>query len=88
MTEGERLNQLGEVRGEARGEWKGLKRGRREGLVKGQRQALLTLLAARNLAVSPALLARVEACAELARLERWIIRAATAPSADEALSEP
>ena len=90
MTEGERLIQLGEVRGEARGEArgerKGLKRGLRKGRVEGRREALLTLLAARGLAVSPALRARVEACVELPCLDGWIVRAATAQSADEALS--
>ena len=91
MTEGERLIQLGEVRGEVRGEAKGLKRGLRkgrvEGRVEGRREALLTLLVARGLAVTPALRARVEACVELACLDRWLVRAATARSAAEALSE-
>ena len=75
MTEGERLMQMGEAKG------------RVEGRVEGRREALLTLLEARGLAVTPALRARVGACVDLARLERWIVRAATAQSAADALSD-
>ena len=63
------------------------KRGRREGEVKGEvkgkRDALLALLKARGVALSVEEQAVLRACADAAKLDRWIIRAATAASASE-----
>jgi hypothetical protein len=63
------------------------KRGRAEGEVKGEvkgkRDALLALLKARGVALSVEEQAVLRACADAAKLDRWIIRAATAASASE-----
>lgn len=50
------------------------------------RKALRRVLARRNLVLSPQQDARIEACAELAVLERWLDQAVTAGSAEEALA--
>jgi hypothetical protein len=75
---------IGEARGkaigEARGKAIGEARGKAIGEAKGRQDALLTLLAARGLAVSAANRARIKACDKPATLDRWITRAATAPS--------
>jgi hypothetical protein len=75
---------IGEARGkaigEARGKAIGEARGKAIGETKGRQDALLTLLAARGLAVSAANRARIKACDKPATLDRWITRAATAPS--------
>jgi Uma2 family endonuclease len=52
----------------------------------GIRDALLALLAARNLACSDELRAEIERCEDPATLQRWLTRAATAASAREAIS--
>lgn len=53
--------------------------------IRGEARALLTLLEARGLSVSDEQRARVLACADLEALERWIRRAATASTTDQAL---
>ena len=58
---------LGEARGEARGEG----------------QAVLTVLDARGVPVSPAVREQILACADLARLESWLRRAVTAGTAED-----
>jgi predicted transposase YdaD len=78
MTEGERLIEQGWQRG--------LAEGRAEG-AKAQADALLRVLAARNLAVSDELRARIETCTDSTTLSRWIERAVTVQSASEAISE-
>jgi len=65
----------GETRGETRGE------------VKAKVAAILAFLAARGVAVSDEVHARIEACKDAASLDRWIVRAATAASAEEIFSE-
>jgi len=65
---------------EATGEARGEARGKAIGEAKGKQDALLTLLAARGLAVTAANRARIKACDKAATLDRWIARAATAPS--------
>jgi hypothetical protein len=62
------MEAIGEAKGEARGK------------AEGKQDALLTLLAARGLAVTAANRARIKACDKTATLDRWIARAATAPS--------
>jgi len=71
----------GENRGEARGRAEGETRGRAAGLA----LALLSVLSARDLAVSDAERQRILACAEPATLERWVRRAATATTTANAL---
>jgi hypothetical protein len=57
-----------------------------EGAVKAKVAAILAVLAARGLPVSDDVRARIEACKDAATLDRWIVRAATAASADEILA--
>jgi hypothetical protein len=66
--------QRGELRGEQRGE------------LRGRRVALRTLLTARGLVPDDALSARIDACDDVATLDAWMLRAATATSAAEALA--
>ena len=60
-----------EARGEARGE------------VKGEAKSVLKLLAGRGVAVPDEVRDRVLGCQDEEQLDRWLIRAATAESADE-----
>ncbi len=69
----------GETRGEVRGEVRGE--------LKAKVAAILAFLAARGVAVSDEVRARIEACKDAASLDRWIVRAATAASAEEIFSE-
>jgi hypothetical protein len=50
------------------------------------RRSLRRVLARRNLSLSPEQEARIDACDDLAEVERWHDQAITAASADEALS--
>ena len=61
---------------------------RAEQVVSGLRATVLALLEARGLPCPEEARARVEACDDPATLQRWILRAATASSAEEALSGP
>jgi hypothetical protein len=67
--------------GEAKGEAKGKAEGRAEGIA----AAILTVLEARGIAVSPAQRQEILHSADLDRLDRWLSRAALASSADEVL---
>jgi hypothetical protein len=60
--------------------------GRAEGETAGQARAILALLAARGVAVSQEVRAHIEACKDAAALDRWIVRAATAGSAEEVIA--
>ncbi|HLM73282.1 MAG TPA: hypothetical protein VK459_11340, partial [Polyangiaceae bacterium] len=73
----------GRKRGRIEGEAKGRAKGLAEGEVKGKRDAVLALLKARGVALSAEERAVLNACADAAKLDRWIIRAATAASASE-----
>jgi PD-(D/E)XK nuclease family transposase len=73
----------GEIKGRAEGETKG----RAEGRAEAKTAAILAVLAARGIAVSAEARARIEACTDLATLDRWIARAATA-APDEAVLAP
>jgi hypothetical protein len=75
----------GLAEGEAKGEAKGLAKGKAEGLAQGKQDALLTLLRARSLRPSREDVARIHACTDAAKLDRWIARAATAASVREVL---
>jgi flagellar biosynthesis/type III secretory pathway protein FliH len=73
--------------GEAKGLREGEAKGLREGEARGKAAALLTVLAARGLAVDDEARGRIEACTDVARLDRWLARALTAASAREALDD-
>lgn len=61
---------------------RGATQGKAEGKAEGEASALLMLLRARHLAPSPEQEAQILACRDIAQLERWITRAATASSLD------
>ncbi|AUX19692.1 hypothetical protein SOCEGT47_001440 [Sorangium cellulosum] len=75
----------GRAEGEAKGRAEGEAKGRAEGEARGRQQALMTLLRARGLSPSQDDEARILACTDAAKLDRWIARAATATSVREAL---
>jgi predicted transposase/invertase (TIGR01784 family) len=64
------------------GRAEGHKSGLAEGQIAAKSAAILAVLAARGLAVSAEARGRIEACRDAAMLDRWIARAATAPSAE------
>lgn len=70
---------------EAQGRKKGRAEGEAKGEAKGRQEALITLLRARGLSPSQDDEARIRACTDAAKLDRWITRAATATSVREAL---
>ncbi|WP_437690968.1 hypothetical protein [Sorangium sp. So ce176] len=74
-----------EAQGRKKGRAEGEARGRAEGEARGRQDALLTLLRARGLSPSQDDEARIRACADAAKLDRWIARAATATTIREAL---
>lgn len=61
-------------------------KGRAEGETAGRVAAILAVLTARGIAVSAEARARIEDCKDVALLEGWIARAATAASVEEVLS--
>jgi hypothetical protein len=61
-------------------------KGKIEGKIEGKIAAILAFLAARGVAVGDEVRARIEACKDAAVLDRWIVRAATAASAEEIFS--
>jgi flagellar biosynthesis/type III secretory pathway protein FliH len=73
----------GEIKGFAKGETAGVVKGKVEGKV----EAILAVLAARGVPMSHEVRARISACTDAATLDRWIVRAVTAASAEEILSE-
>ncbi|WP_437945704.1 hypothetical protein WME98_33025 [Sorangium sp. So ce296] len=74
-----------EAQGRKKGRAEGEAKGRAEGEAKGRQDALLTLLRARGLSPSQDDEARIRACADAAKLDRWIAQAATATTVREAL---
>ncbi|HYU35607.1 MAG TPA: hypothetical protein VEW48_25915 [Thermoanaerobaculia bacterium] len=68
------LEAAAETRGEVRGEARGVAR------------SILKILEARGIAVSPAYLEEILGCADLERLNRWLLRASEAASADDVTS--
>ena len=70
------------------GEAKGRAEGKAEGKAEGQAEAILRFVEARGLAVSAAQRQEILSCRDLARLDRWLYRAALASSAEEVLAEP
>ena len=73
--------------GLAEGETTGFAKGETVGVVKGKVAAILAVVAARGLPLSHEIRARIEACKDAETLDRWIVRAVTAASAEEILSE-
>ena len=63
----------------------GLEQSVAQGWLLGARVALRRVLARRELSLSPEDEARIEECADLATLDRWLDQAVVAPSAAEAL---
>ena len=62
--------------------------GRAEGEAKGMAGAILALLEARGVAVSPVQGEEILRCSDLARLSRWVVRASLATAAEEVTAEP
>ena len=65
-----------------------IEEGQEQGQLLSARAHLRRVLERRKLRPSPAELARIEACSDLARLERWLDSAITAASVAEALADP
>jgi hypothetical protein len=59
-----------------------------QGHAQGKAEAVLTLLASRGVPVSDAARSQILASSDLARLDRWLIKAVSATSTDEILQEP
>jgi hypothetical protein len=76
----------GRNEGKIEGRNEGKIEGRNEGKVEGQRHALFVLLAARGLALSEAQRARIDETEDIALLDIWIVQAATATTAEAALT--
>jgi hypothetical protein len=62
--------------------------GHTSGETAGKIAAILAFLAARGISVSAEARTRIEACREVATLDRWIVRAATASSVEEVIGAP
>ena len=73
-----------EAAAEARGEAKG----RAEGKTAGIAESILKILEARGVAVGPAQREEILCCSDFDRLDRWLLQAVLASSADELTSEP
>jgi hypothetical protein len=82
----QRLIDQGLEKGLEKGLKRGLETGRLEGQLSEARKALRRVLAGRQLTPSQTDDARIEACPDLATLERWLDQAITARSASEAMS--
>jgi hypothetical protein len=78
----EDLVKFGEDRGEARGEARGLAQGEAQGL----RAGLRAVFASRGLRLTPEQEARLDACADVLTLSRWLAKATTAKTARAALA--
>ena len=67
----------------AEGKAEGKAEGETAGFTKGKVSAILAILAARNIPMSPAARAHIEACHDPVILDQWIARATSSASADE-----
>jgi hypothetical protein len=74
--------------GKAQGKAEGKAEGKVEGKAEGKAEAILQVLEARGVAVSPSQRQEILGCSDLDRLARWLRRAAFATSADEITMEP
>ncbi|AFU01864.1 hypothetical protein AW168_17015 [Nocardia brasiliensis] len=77
----------GRAKGEAEGRAKGEAEGRAKGEAEGKAEALLTVLGAKRLEVTPALEARVINCTDVDQLDTWIVRAAKYDSIEEVFAD-
>ena len=59
-----------------------------EGIAKGKAEAVLAVLRTRGLAVTDEQERRISTCQDAGSLSRWLVRAVTAASAEEALRDP
>jgi hypothetical protein len=83
--------QLGIERGMEQGMQQGMEQGMQQGMEQGKRlgradsaaRVLLTILAARGIAIADQVRARIAECADPDLLERWATRAATSSTIDE-----
>ncbi|HSN98774.1 MAG TPA: Rpn family recombination-promoting nuclease/putative transposase [Candidatus Nanopelagicales bacterium] len=81
------MDEIQQVRDLAEAKWtEGKAEGKAEGVTEGQARAILTLFAARDIAVSNEVRARIEACTNPTTLDKWIARAASAASAEEVIA--
>ena len=71
----EAAERIGEARGEARGE------------ATGEARAIVLVLQARSVALSDEQRERIETCTDKALLDQWVLRAATATTADDLFRE-
>ncbi|MEP7119608.1 MAG: hypothetical protein ABJE95_01815 [Byssovorax sp.] len=90
-TEGELKGiREGELRGIREGELRGIRegelRGIREGELRGKRDTLLRLLVRARIALTERERARIQACADIATLDRWVDNVLGATTAAEVLS--
>ena len=69
------------------GREEGIAEERARGAIAHARTALLTVLAGRDIALSEALRARIDACADLATLDAWLVRAVRAAYAAEIFAD-
>ena len=67
----------------AKGEQEGAAKGRQEGRQEGEVNALLTILSARRIRLTPAQRQRIRSCREARRLHAWLRRVATVTTAAE-----
>jgi len=65
----------------------GIAEGRTRGEIARARTALLTVLAGRDIALSEELRARIDACADLATLDAWLVRAVRAADVAEVFAD-
>ncbi|AUX25439.1 hypothetical protein SOCEGT47_059860 [Sorangium cellulosum] len=91
MREGMRQGELKGMReGMRQGELKGMREGKLEGMrqgeLKGKKETLLRLLARAGIALAESESARIQACSDIATLDRWIENVLGAKTATEVLS--
>ena len=72
--------------GRAEGKAEGKAEGEAAGFAKGKAAAVLAILAARTIYVSPEVRSHIESCENIATLDQWISRATTAASAEEVIA--
>jgi hypothetical protein len=83
---GKELFAKGEAKGAAKGRAEGIVEGKVEGKTEGTAVAILTVLDARGLPITPTLRKRITVCNDLPLLERWLRRVSTASSVEEAFA--
>ena len=76
------------AKGLAEGQAQGVRQGLADGEAKTRAKDVLMLLDERRFSLEPKLRRRVLRCTDLAQLERWLRKAATAPSLEAVFSEP